>query len=279
MTILEPDFEIYKQPGYTEKDIKKFIEKCARLAYKSEDRITDDSYEKFVQMLIDKNHDRPLEFGTVHLVMDVGSYYTLVINLVDIDHFSSLWMRANIVDNSAYITTNYRYYMDIIKWTEMYGWSVDVRKCFADYDNPYFIQRHTVKFIVSRAIADEFRTHVGFSHLAESTRYCNYSKDKFDNEISVIKPQHVHTSPTTVDDNSILWSQSMFQSERNYMNLLRAGWTPQQARGVLQFDIKTELLVCGFGSEWMNFFYRRTAPDAHPDAQYIANKVCEVLEV
>ena len=74
MKVVEPSVEILKQEDFSIKGIKKFIEQCARLSYKSEDKITEDSYEKFVQMLIDKDHARPLEFGTVHLKMDSDKF-------------------------------------------------------------------------------------------------------------------------------------------------------------------------------------------------------------
>lgn len=69
MKLIRQDFNIVNQKGFSIKDIKKHIEYCARISYKSQDRITDDSYEKFVNMLESRGHDRPLEFGTVHLKM------------------------------------------------------------------------------------------------------------------------------------------------------------------------------------------------------------------
>ena len=147
---------------------------------------------------------------------------------------------------------------------------------------------------------DEFRTHVGLSHLAESTRYCNYSKDKFGNEITFIKPcwldvpegKYNHcimvskNSPDirvecvgsdeigkyyNIGEDEGLFLNSLVQSELTYLNLINnRKWTPQQARSVLPLGIKSELISCGFKDSWENFFYRRDAPDAHPMAQEIA---------
>ena len=124
---------------------------------------------------------------------------------------------------------------------------------------------------------DEFRTHVGLSHLAESTRYCNYSKDKFSNEVTFIKPDWYkgHLEPTNNVyepgyETSELFLQACEDAESWYLNLLKEGLTPQQARSVLPLGIKSELISCGFEDAWKNFFYRRDAKDAHPMAQEIA---------
>ena len=137
--------------------------------------------------------------------------------------------------------------------------------------------------ILDRGVMDEFRTHVGLSHLAESTRYCNYSKDKFSNEITFIKPcwcnipEGDYGTPDYIPDRlpRIGAAESglidAFQyAEYYYFFLLSVGWTPQQARSVLPLSIKSELISCGFKDSWENFFYRRDAPDAHPMAQEIA---------
>ena len=69
MKLIEQSFQLVDQKGFTLRDIYKHIEYCARISYKSQDKITDTSYEKFVDMLKSKGHDKPLEFGTVHLKM------------------------------------------------------------------------------------------------------------------------------------------------------------------------------------------------------------------
>lgn len=122
---------------------------------------------------------------------------------------------------------------------------------------------------------DEFRTHVGLSHLAESTRYCNYSKDKFENELTFIIPNWVNTNCPNKEqegpsNTSIEWSKACYEAEKHYLSLLKNGCTPQQAREVLPLSVKSELISCGFEDAWSNFFYRRCAKDAHPMAREIA---------
>lgn len=137
--------------------------------------------------------------------------------------------------------------------------------------------------ILDRGVMDEFRTHVGLSHLAESTRYCNYSKDKFGNELTFIDPcweirtanERITSEGTHMSSDSLEFLTALNEAEDHYLSLLAKGWTPQQARSVLPLGIKSELISCGFEDVWENFFKRRDAPDAHPMAQEIAKPMHE----
>lgn len=272
MKLVKQSFEILEQTDYSLKGIKQFIERCGRVCYKSEDRITDTSYEKFVDMLIKKDHARPLEFGTVHLLIPESDFKEVYASLAEIGLDNCDWLQYCYYQGSYYVTTNYRYYLDIIKFVP------SMQKYFSETYSKYYPKRYTVHFIISRGIMDEFRTHVTLSHLAESTRYCNYSKGKFNNELTFIIPNWVNThcpnkeqeGPSVPD---MKWSSAMLNAEASYMNLLKMGWTPQQARDVLPLSVKSELISCGFGSAWNNFFYRRCAKDAHPMAREIATSL------
>lgn len=266
MKVLEPTVEVIKQEDFSIKGIKQFIERCARLSYKSEDKMTDDSYQRFVEMLIEKDHARPLEFGTVHLKMNLDDFSNFIVELAWNGKLNCIWMKWNHVDDMYYITTNYRYFSDICKS----DCPVSMEYAFTEEDNEYYPKRYTAKFVISRGIMDEFRTHITLSSIAESTRWCNYSKGKFNNEISVVKPANIRNNEEGVG----IWSHSLTDSETNYITLLQDfGWTPQFSRGVLPLDVKSELIMCGFKDAWDNFFYRRCAIDAHPDARYIAEQL------
>ena len=288
MKLIKQSFEILEQKDFTIKGIKQFVERCARVSYKSEDRMTDTSYEKFVNMLESRGHDRPLEFGTVHLKMILPDFEGFIHSLLTIGMLNNIWIKHAYKGDVIYITTNYRYYLDIIKYFP------NVKKYLTEEDNEYYPKRYTVHMILDRGVMDEFRTHVGLSHLAESTRYCNYSKDKFNNEVTFVIPSwmdfpeisidlgnydktsvrskdgNVHiidTRPPYVEGDFI---RSLCEAESNYLSIVRNGWTPQQAREVLPLAVKSELISCGFEDAWKNFFYRRCAKDAHPMAQEIA---------
>lgn len=256
MKLIKQSFKFVNQKGFTLKDIYKHIEYCARISYKSQDKITDTSYEKFVNMLESRGHDRPLEFGTVHLKMMLPDFQTFIHSVLTIDMFNNIWIKHAYKEDVIYITTNYRYYLDIIKYFP------NVKEYFTEEDNEYYPKRYTVHMILDRGVMDEFRTHVGLSHLAESTRYCNYSKDKFGNELTFIQPCWDIRGSNYID--------FLQHAEWGYFRMLKNGWTPQQARSVLPLGIKSELISCGFEDSWENFFKRRDAPDAHPMAQEIA---------
>ena len=166
MKLIKQSFQFVNQKGFTLKDIYKHIEYCARISYKSQDKITDTSYEKFVNMLESRGHDRPLEFGTVHLKMILPDFQGFMNSLLTIGVLNNIWIKSAHVGDIAYITTNYRYYLDIIKYFP------NVKEYFTEEDNEYYPKRYTVHMILDRGVMDEFRTHVGLSHLAESTRYC-----------------------------------------------------------------------------------------------------------
>lgn len=278
MKLIKQSFQLVDQKGFTLRDIYKHIEYCARISYKSQEKITDTSYKKFVIMLKSRGHDRPLEFGTVHLKMSSPQFDALQMLLIKNKVYNDCWIKYNVIDTEnesiCYITTNYRYYMELCRYDR------GISEYLDPSDSPFYPKRYTIHMILDRGVMDEFRTHVGLSHLAESTRYCNYSKDKFDNEITFIKPCWLDDEKlklygpyhTVIRDKSpeSIFIANLNNVERDYLDLIKLGWTPQQARSVLPLSIKSELISCGFEDAWKNFFYRRDAPDAHPMAQEIA---------
>lgn len=282
MKLIKQSFEFLNQTDFTLVGIKKQIERCARVSYKSENKITDTSYEKFVNMLESRGHDRPLEFGTVHLKMMLPDFQTFIHSVLTIGMFNNIWIKHAYKEDVIYITTNYRYYLDIIKYFP------NVKEYFTEEDNEYYPKRYTVHMILDRGVMDEFRTHVGLSHLAESTRYCNYSKDKFDNEVTFVIPSWCNSlvegskqeySPFEINDDEVEFMNALQNAQNSYLSLLKMGWTPQQARSVLPLGVKSELISCGFGDAWKNFMRRRSPkygdPGAHPMAAEIADKLCE----
>lgn len=299
MKLIKQSFQFVNQKGFTLKDIYKHIEYCARISYKSQDKITDTSYEKFVNMLESRGHDRPLEFGTVHLKMESSKFQGFIHSVLTIGMFNNIWIKHAYKGDVIYITTNYRYYLDIIKYFP------NVKEYFTEEDNEYYPKRYTVHMILDRGVMDEFRTHVGLSHLAESTRYCNYSKHKFGNEVTFIKPCWLNVPEGeynycvmvnkdcpdirvecvgsdeigkyyNIREDEGLFLNGLVQSELTYLDLINnKKWTPQQARSILPLGIKSELISCGFEDAWENFMRRRDASDAHPMAQEIAKPMHE----
>lgn len=281
MKLIKQSYEILEQKDFTLVGIKKFIERCARVSYKSENKITDDSYIKFIDNLVKRHHDRPLEFGTVHLKMGYVEFSTIIrATLIKRNKWNSIWIKYNFnpIEHCLNITTNYRYYLEI-KRVLKDTFNLDMDVYITEEDNEFYPKRYTAHMILDRGVMDEFRTHVGLSHLAESTRYCNYSRDKFGKELTFVIPNWCNSlvegseqkySPFEINGDEVEFMDAIQNAQNYYLSLLKLGWTPQQARSVLPLGIKSELISCGFEDAWSNFLYRRCAKDAHPMAQEIA---------
>jgi thymidylate synthase (FAD) len=121
----------------------------------------------------------------------------------------------------------------------------------------------TVKFICDRGVTHELVRHRLAAFSQESTRYCNYSKDKFGREITVIDPSEAFGWNEGMDQ-YIIWEQAMQDAQRAYFDLLDKGATPQQARDVLPNSLKTEIQMTANVREWRHVLTLRTDKAAHP---------------
>lgn len=259
MKIERPQAERLDSKGYL-----KDIERAARVCYCSE---PNGNTEDFVEKLVRNKHGRPLEFGTVYLALPYNDEFSKHIDFFDKNRYS----KVELYNGIGYITTNYRVLVEskklhLIDKSLMYN---------LDCPNDSYHYRASIKWTVSRGIADEFRTHTMISSLMQSTRYCNYSKNKFGNQVTFIRP-------SWFDDNKnrfrrIIMKTAWWFSEKFYFLLIKMGCKAQEARDVLPLGVKTELIQTGFGNDWNNFFHQRTSKAAHPDARYIAGKVKEYV--
>ena len=282
------------QNDFSEIGIKKFIEKQAKTCYQSTHTITENSYEKFVQRMIDSDHSRTLEMGTVHLKMSKELLFTITVYLLLEKDFSSQWFQWNSDNRYLYITTNYRYFLRLKKKFDELNF--DFNNYITTEDNELFPKRHTIHFITDRVTMDSFRTHVGMSSLAESTRYCRYANDKFGNELTYIIPNWMDIPESEYKFIGDIWCNDkevplfknidpitnnflfgLQKAESGYMILLQQGWKAEQARQILPLSVKSELVLCGFDDCWDNFLYRRNDVHAHPMAHELAEKVKELL--
>lgn len=194
MRIISPYVELAEE--IDGKEVLKKIEKCGRVCYKSEDKITDGSAEKFVKNIIDRGHEAVLEHASV-----------------------------------------------------------------------------SVKIICDRAVSHEIVRHRVASFCQESTRYCNYTKDKFGEEITVIKPLMFDEFTPAYN----MWKRSCENAEVAYFDLLREGYKPQDARSVLPNSLKTEIVMTANLREWRHFLKLRISEAAHPQMREIAYKILLLL--
>lgn len=277
--------------------VYKQVELAGRTAYKSEDKITDVSAEKFVKMLMNKKHGAALEHGTIYLKYRCKwegdnltefyekNPYSNVIAKLNKDDYENGWAMS-----TFYITTNYRVIVE-------HNRSKDLQ--YLSKPCKYHERRYTFKFILSRGIANEFVRHRVFSFLQESTRYCNYSKDKFggvsfissvecpleigeyilSDNMDIVKDGNIYIH--NKESKHFSQEEAMFYayctSEHLYLSLLDKGMKPQIARDVLPLGLKTELIMTGTKKQWEEFINLRSANDAHPDARVLAEEVIRLL--
>ena len=288
MKLIKPYFEIIKQQP-NEIGMLKHIETCGRVAWKSEERTTEDSYIKFVDMLKGVNHGSVLEHGTVYLQIN-NSYndYNSKASKYKFNKYSKLnnelSQDARIIRN--YITTNYRVLIEN-NWLDDLKYQCEPTK--------FHEKRVTVKFYTQIAITREGNRHRVNSVTESSTRYCNYSKNKFGSELTINLPDNVtdellskankYSSIIAIpnDEYGTLYEKETYQwldidwwlwanacSELAYMKLIEKGWTAQQARTILPLDTNTEVVYTAFVSDWKHFFELRTAKGAHIDIRNLA---------
>lgn len=263
-------------------DLFKHIELCGRTCYKSEDRITDDSAEKFVTMLRNHAHGAMLEHGTVYLTipfddisqeefhndLPLSNENAHKMNVIK-NFIYNKYTKYNVYDMKYYITTNYRVIVEN-------DWE-DVMKEFQSECTEHHYKRRTFKITCNRGVSHEFVRHRVFSFAQESQRYCNYSKDKFSNEIKFIEPTALLNIGDKESQNYAIWYESCANAEVDYLAMIKNGATPQEARDILPNACATELIMTGFESDWKHFFELRCAKDAHPQAQEVANMIKEIF--
>lgn len=279
MKLIESSVQIIE-----EKDPYKMIELAGRTCYKSEDKITEDSAKEFVDRMIKLGHGAMLEHGTVYLTIA-----KTIVGFGDpFFYIKNKYSKVNKDDLFYYITTNMRVLVENNRLDDL-QYQVEPTE--------YHEKRITVKWILDRVTGESFLRHRVFSFARESTRYCNYSKDKFNNEITFIKPTwlNIPTGNYTYwdgdwcdmdnmkiqlpSDNGItdnfLWCLN--NAEAQYKLLINKGWKPQQARQVLPFAVCSPLVMTGFESDWEHFFELRCSSKAHPDAKKLADELKEML--
>lgn len=277
MRLIKPSVELLKQ-DYTLDGIYKQIELAGRTCYKSEDKITEDSAKAFVDRLIKSGHLSVLEHGTVYLklenvFLDLNDRCINSINRLVNYYIKNPYSRVVITDNdddsfksNVYITTNYRVLVEN-------NWMGDLKYICEPAE--FHEKRIAVRFVCDRGVSHEFVRHRVFSFAQESTRYCNYSKDKFGNQLTFIEPVWYDSLGITHRQD---FEIALERCEDDYLEFIRQGWTPQQARQVLSNALKTELVMTGFESDWDHFFELRCSNATHPDARHLANMCKDLIK-
>lgn len=320
MKFVQDSFEYVEQePGLT--GMYKQIEKAARICYKTEDLTTCDSYDKIInKILIPRGHTSPLEFGTVYLYRKFGlgkceyEDYEWIVKYED-DRYTRIVKIKDEEYLHVYITTTYRTILqgdykdpvEAIKNKFDKDWKDDLKYWTEPTEHHH--KRYSYKFVMDRVGSQSVERHRGvwgISYAQESTRYCNYSKDRFNGELTFVIPSKFYeiidemsecvdsktgeelkfVKDLTIDEQlKILrrysrgwtaYENTLEECERVYMYLtLEENWKPEDARGVLPLDVKTEFMMCAYPEDWNMFFFRRTDKHAHPHIQRISKPLLE----
>ena len=281
MKIVESKVE-YLPQGEGLDEMYKHIERCGRVCYKSEDKITEGSAKKFVDNIIKNKHLGVIEHGTVYLQVPREAVHKGEFGFDCYDSHSVIIAMPDFA-----ITTNLRVIQE--------NCEEDTLKYICE-PTKYHERRYTFKFICSRGIADELRTHRPFSYCMESTRYVNYNKQE--------DMEFVSTSGAALNTGRYEWNNGFIvgdgyiedtqdpsaerillrhwmESEHSYNTMIALGMKPQDARAVLPLSIKTTLVMTGFASDWREFLDKRLfekTGKVHPDMKILMKKLQKVAE-
>ena len=256
MRIVKPNFEIWEQSAGLE-GVYKQIERVGRVCYKSENKITEDSAKPFVDRMVKSGHGAMLEHGTVYLKITYkDTNFTTLCMFYGKNKYSVL---NHSEDNKIYyITTNYRVLVENNHLSDL--------KYLCE-PTEFHERRVTVHFTADAGVMREFFRHRVFSMAQESTRYCNYLRDKFSNSITVIYPSWLK------EEEELEFEEDMRVIEELYFKWLKKGWAAQQARVFLPLGVKAEAVMTGFTSDFKYFFdlrARGTTGAPHPQAKELA---------
>lgn len=280
--------------------IKKHIERCGKVSYKSYNNTTDYSWDRFYEKLSKSKHGSVFEHGTVYLTIKVGSPLTdkSYIEKMDVIRFylKNHYSRVYFVNEELAKTDPDDGTDSIVFNIDAYYITTNMRVIFEngrENDLDYLVKtptkhyrRFTFSVITNIGVTREMNRHRVFSITEQSTRYCNYSKDKFDNEIKFILPTWLKDDGVNIEDvESIknysraakIYVESLEKAEKDYFELVNeCGWQPQQARDVLPLSTVTEAVYTAFQEDWKVFIdmrFKGTTGAPHPEMKELASLV------
>lgn len=263
MRIVNFDLAILDQ-GRGLHSMYRHIEKCVGVCYKSKD-------DKLTE------HTEALEHGTIYLTVPVWKFWVWK------KYVRDPYTKVRFNRFSMYITTNYRVVVTN-------NWKDDITRYLTVENIPteFHERRITVEFTISRAVANEFVQHRVFSFTQEPIEHCNC----FNNELVFVKPVWFDNDRVGHDSNGVPvswlssavdrnqeYARACYECEQHYKRLVKSGCSPQQATGVLLLDLKTELIMTGFESQWKDFFKFRCNSHAQAEVREVASILREWLKV
>lgn len=289
MKLIKPSYQIIEQESGL-KGIYKQIELAGRTCYRSEP-VEGITSEEFVNRLIKMNHLSVLEHGTVYLK----------IKWINSEHgirtFESLDMRYSLNKHSKVVSkyigdSHYLYITSNLRVLQENSWLADLK--YLCEPTEYHEKRVTVRFTSNIHFYKDLTRHRKMSYAIESTRYCNYSKNRFNSQLTFISPvwtcledgyygieRNIENSicsngyfffkdninisdeeianATLISDEYTPFILSLYEAEQSYLKLIELGWTAQQAAEVLPQATKADIICTGFIEDWKHIFNLRTS--------------------
>lgn len=302
MKLIKPNVEEW-HCGYTLPEIWSHIAKCARTCYQSEPRNNGETDEEFVKRVILRNHfideigeNRNLQLKLHLSVLEHGTVY------LDIpcgeDTLTAVTFFANNRYSKFNCGTNARYYITTNMRVIIENNLMDVLH-YITKPNVFHYLRTTFNIITDIGVARELARHRTHSISEESTRYCNYGKDKFDNQLTFIIPDWIDIPNCEVNsknaykleitDNrnnnfaykldAYYFIYELLRIEKTYINLIKSQ-SPQQRRQILPLSTKVQTIHTAFNSDWNEFVKLRAdacSGSVHPNMKVIADKIKSLI--
>lgn len=251
----------------------KMIEKVGRVCYNSEDKITETSYKPFVEKLTKMKHLSVLEFGTIYLEIKKTKRSNKYIRFFYENPYSKVVSITSTEDNitMCYITTNYRVLVEN-----------DLEKAMNRFicSSPKEVHKRRVCFSVgtSIAISREGTRHRTLSTCERSTRYVCFNKEKYNYQVPICIPEYLDIANLKTENKKINdFIYSTKQSSKAYLDAIKDGVAPQDARDMLPLATYTRLYWCAFEDDWHRFIVLRNSKNAHPSMRRIAENIQKQL--
>lgn len=322
MKVISPKVDLVKYDSETS-----LMEKVGRVSYKSEDKITETSSEDFLKRIYNAGHWAVFEFGTKFFTLPVGDCPAIISILTDVNKPESKGTRIVEKDGKYYITTNYRVIYQLGVRFEKEDIAIgdqlgEFLRYSTEPDPSVHKLRATSHWIASIAVSNQALRGRVFSPMQESQRYCNYTKDKFGNELTFIIPHWAYEKEFNrlsdedkgiilnkiqedpeKDWGTVMWNELVNRStkcsrrekywksvEKEYFEEIKEeGMLPEEARDVLDKQVKTEFYMCGYLDDWFyqppvnskekaGFFSLRTAMAAQGDIRDLAKDLKSQME-
>lgn len=286
MKLIKPSVDYWPQePGMN--GIWRQVARATRVCYQSVPWTNRETDEEFVKRVVlkqgltsgglddlsncvfdfNKVHGATLEHGTVYLkvprteprVDDIEDFYA--------SNPFSFYYGKPLSDGNNYITTNMRCILESRRWDDL--------KYLCE-PTEYHEKRYTFSIITDIGVTREMNRHRTFSICEQSTRYCDFTKDKFSGELTFVKPSWLNTQK----DRECFYHACMI-AEADYKELRAAGWKPEEARQVLSLALKTQAVYTAYEHDWVHFLALRAhnvSGKAHPNIVQVAKMIEERME-